>query len=254
MPSADWTAQNPILAQFEEGTESDTGKVKRGPGAWNDLGYYNPFGVASAAAITAEIEAAVAALVGGAPGALDTLNELAAALADDAAFSTTVTNALAALRGGPALVAADQTARLALTGLAVGAQVKQTDNGFVYTLTNAAAPSDAASWQAIPKVYEVLLSQADTDAPVPVVLDNSLGAAVWSRVSTGIYRLTLAGAFPADRVYVNPRTGYLSVADAHVFYISRIDDNIMQLSTEAAEVVSDDMLFGTAFGLKTYPA
>ncbi len=43
----------------------------------------------------AAIEAAIDALIGGAPGALDTLNELAAALADDAAFATTVTNALA---------------------------------------------------------------------------------------------------------------------------------------------------------------
>lgn len=43
----------------------------------------------------AAIDAAIAALIGGAPGALDTLNELAAALADDEAFATTVTNALA---------------------------------------------------------------------------------------------------------------------------------------------------------------
>ena len=47
------------------------------------------------AAITAEINAAISALVGGAPGALDTLNELAAALADDAAFSATITASLA---------------------------------------------------------------------------------------------------------------------------------------------------------------
>lgn len=41
-----------------------------------------------------EIAAAVASLVDGSPGTLDTLNELAAALGDDAAFSTTVTTAL----------------------------------------------------------------------------------------------------------------------------------------------------------------
>ena len=44
---------------------------------------------------TAAIDAAIDDLVGGAPGALNTLNELAAALDDDAAFSTTVTNSLA---------------------------------------------------------------------------------------------------------------------------------------------------------------
>lgn len=44
---------------------------------------------------TPQINAAVAALVGGAPGALDTLNELAEALGDDADFATTVTNSIA---------------------------------------------------------------------------------------------------------------------------------------------------------------
>lgn len=41
------------------------------------------------------IDASIATLVDSAPGTLDTLNELAAALGDDSAFATTVTNALA---------------------------------------------------------------------------------------------------------------------------------------------------------------
>ena len=47
-------------------------------------------------ATTAYADAAVAALVASAPAALNTLNELATALGNDAAFSTTVTNSLAA--------------------------------------------------------------------------------------------------------------------------------------------------------------
>ncbi len=46
-------------------------------------------------ATTAFVAAAVAAVVNGSPGALDTLNELAAALGNDADFAATVTNALA---------------------------------------------------------------------------------------------------------------------------------------------------------------
>lgn len=46
-------------------------------------------------AVTAQISAAVAALIDGAPGAIDTLNELAAAMGDDPNFAATVTNALA---------------------------------------------------------------------------------------------------------------------------------------------------------------
>jgi hypothetical protein len=47
-------------------------------------------------ATTAFVTTAVANTIDGAPGALDTLNELAAALNDDASFSTTVTNLIAA--------------------------------------------------------------------------------------------------------------------------------------------------------------
>ncbi len=47
-------------------------------------------------ATTAFVTTAVANTIDGAPGALDTLNELAAALNDDASFSTTVTNLVAA--------------------------------------------------------------------------------------------------------------------------------------------------------------
>lgn len=46
-------------------------------------------------ATTAFVTAAVAAVINGSPGALDTLNELATALGNDANFSATVTNALA---------------------------------------------------------------------------------------------------------------------------------------------------------------
>lgn len=46
-------------------------------------------------ATTAFVKAAIDALISGAPGALDTLDELAAALADDASFAATITTALA---------------------------------------------------------------------------------------------------------------------------------------------------------------
>jgi hypothetical protein len=46
-------------------------------------------------ATTAYVQTEIADLIAAAPGALDTLDELAAALGDDAAFSTTVTNSIA---------------------------------------------------------------------------------------------------------------------------------------------------------------
>jgi len=74
--AAQWTGANPILAAGEIGFETDTGKFKIGNGSstWSALNYY--------------VDAN--AILDGAPGVLDTLNELAAALGDDPAFITTV--------------------------------------------------------------------------------------------------------------------------------------------------------------------
>ena len=44
--AANWTAQNPTLAKYHIGSETDTGKAKLGDGvtAWNGLGYWSPGG------------------------------------------------------------------------------------------------------------------------------------------------------------------------------------------------------------------
>lgn len=80
--------------------------------------------------VDAAIAAAVAGVVDGAPGALDTLNELAAALGDSANFAATVTNALA-------LKAATADVNAAL-------DLKADKNG-VYTIAQANAAIAAAT-------------------------------------------------------------------------------------------------------------
>jgi hypothetical protein len=79
-----WTAANPVLAAGEIGFETDTSKFKMGNGssAWSALQYF---------ANAAEL----ASIIDGAPGLLNTLDELAAAIGDDPAFFTTTTNNLA---------------------------------------------------------------------------------------------------------------------------------------------------------------
>jgi hypothetical protein len=67
-------------------------------------------------ATTAFVAAAIANLISSAPGALDTLNELAAAIGNDATFATTMTNALAGKQG----LDSDLTAIAALTTTAFG--------------------------------------------------------------------------------------------------------------------------------------
>jgi len=87
--AAEWTSANPTLAAGELGYETDTTKFKLGDGstAWTSLGYG---GVSQA-----DIDNAVANVIDLAPGSLDTLNELAASIGDDADFANTVNDNIA---------------------------------------------------------------------------------------------------------------------------------------------------------------
>lgn len=75
-------------------------------------------------ATSAFVQAAIAALVASSPAALDTLNELAAALGNDASFATTVTNALA-LKA--ALAGAGFTGKVTITKAAADTVMEATN-------------------------------------------------------------------------------------------------------------------------------
>ena len=122
--AADWNITNPTLSEGEIGYETDTGKFKIGNGSslWSALDYFDVevdlssyLSISSASTtyltkasasstyattgslnsgILSASAAAVSFLVDSAPATLDTLNEIAAAIADDANYATTITTAL----------------------------------------------------------------------------------------------------------------------------------------------------------------
>jgi len=123
--AAQWTAADPILAAGEIGFESDTGQFKIGDGVnhWDDISYFKNLedlggslddyvlvtskaqanGVASLDSSGKIPVAQLGNLIDGAPDALNTLNELAAAINDDGTFASSIVSALAgklALGGG----------------------------------------------------------------------------------------------------------------------------------------------------------
>jgi hypothetical protein len=78
--ASQWTAANPILSAAEIGYETDTNKFKIGDGTnrWATLNYF------------VDLNTTIA----GAPGLLNSLDEIAAAIGDDPAFFTTVSTNL----------------------------------------------------------------------------------------------------------------------------------------------------------------
>jgi len=96
--ASQWNNADPVLAAGEIGFEIDTVKFKIGDGIneWSLLDYFSATPDLTGYATETYVDNAINGVLDSAPAALDTLNELAAALGDDADFSTTITNSIAA--------------------------------------------------------------------------------------------------------------------------------------------------------------
>lgn len=87
--AAEWASVNPTLAAGEIGFETDAVRFKIGNGVddWSTLTYFEPL-----EDIQTYVDSAVAGVVDTAPETLNTLNEIAAALNDDANAFNTLSN------------------------------------------------------------------------------------------------------------------------------------------------------------------
>ena len=67
---------------------------------------------------------------------------------------------------------------------------------------------DVEALQPTYKVYTALMTQEGTNAPTATILENTLGPIVWTRLSSGNYRGTLADTFLIDKTFIlNPVGG-----------------------------------------------
>jgi hypothetical protein len=139
-----WLDADPVLAAGEIGFETDTNEFRIGDGVnvWSDLSPFKNLddlggslddyvlistkgqanGVASLDSTGNVPASQLANVLDGAPGALDTLNEIAAALGDDSNFATTIINALDA-KAGLTYVNLHKDATTAVHGIADTAEL-----------------------------------------------------------------------------------------------------------------------------------
>lgn len=98
-------------------------------------------------------------------------------------------------------------------------------------------------------VYTALISQADTDAPTVIVLENSLsGAITWTYDGVGAYTGTLTGAFTADKTAIifSAPLGFTAAyrGSANVITINTYDDSF---------TLANDMLNKVLIEIRVYP-
>jgi hypothetical protein len=240
--TAEWVASNPTLSEGEVGVETDTKKLKVGDGltVWSSLPYINltpaiaastyaPIanptftGVPAAptatsgtnttqVATTAFVTAAVNSVIDSAPGALNTLDELAAALGDDANFAGSVTNSLA-LKA--------PIASPTFTGLVSGITKSMVGLGNVDNTSDANKPISTATQTAL----DLKATQTDLNLKAPLVSPTFTGsvafdtgvALIFEGATADGFETTLAVADPtADRTLTLPNSTGTLATQEHV--------------------------------------
>lgn len=102
--------------------------------------------------------------------------------------------------------------------------------------------------------YVVRLTQTGTNAPVATLIKNNLGYnPAWSYVSTGHYRVTATGAFPAATTV--PELILSSSTGGVTFSAVRVNDNYIDvyvMSTEDSPAGQNDVLSDAKFRVVVY--
>ena len=201
-----------------------------------------------------EVDTLINNLINGAPGALDTLNELAAAMGDDPNFAATVTNSIAAINAGLAnrytkaesdaryvqgavqtemvfTAGLNQTAYTLTTGVINKASALVTVDGVVQptseyslsmdglTLTLSEAPAQGATVRVLALGVASAGAPADDTVTTPKLADGALAASTagLAKMADGFFSATTAAlAKFADGFLSATTAGRAKMADGYV--------------------------------------
>lgn len=105
------------------------------------------------------------------------------------------------------------------------------------------------------KVYTALLTQSGTDAPVAIVLQNTLGSSIlWTYDAVGNYRFELGNIVLPDlnKVFVNINNTYGEGYSIAAFSDSGLQNRISVYVTNSSNVAANSVLSNTSIEIRVY--
>ena len=107
--------------------------------------------------------------------------------------------------------------------------------------------------QAIKK-YVALLTQTGTNAPVATVLENTLsGTPVWTRLTTGTYRMSLANEFTVGKTMGFIHNYSSNPGVSYGFLSIGINADFINIKTNQDGVGTDAIFLGCCIEIRVYP-
>lgn len=100
------------------------------------------------------------------------------------------------------------------------------------------------------EVYTALLNQTGTSAPLATILENTVGAIVWTRTDVGQYEATLANAFLDGKAWCIAST--TNGGNLVKFYRAN-DSALIMLTYDSSNVISDEVLINHSIEIRAYP-
>ena len=112
---------------------------------------------------------------------------------------------------------------------------------------------DIAALQPTYKVYTALLNQTGTSAPIATILENTLGSIVWSRVSTGLYKAELTGAFTTSKTHLMIGSAAVGLAITNYCEMNLNTVDFINVSTgRVGGSLQDALLLNTPIEIRVY--
>lgn len=133
------------------------------------------------------------------------------------------------------------------TDIFIGEFAMDTNTGILYTRSSSGIVE--ASKGSSVKRYKALLSQQLNSDPTSIVLENSIGAIVWTRVGAGVYRGTLSSSFVDEKTFLQ----ITSSSKDGICFIERISSSVVEIKTAIADLkLDDDILNQTSVLIEVY--
>lgn len=101
------------------------------------------------------------------------------------------------------------------------------------------------------KVYTALLTQTGTDAPVAIVLENTLGEITFGYISVGSYEVISDGLFVLNKTAWLSSQNYINIGN-EITYINYGDANTLYIDTIEDTTGTNGMLVNSTIEIRVY--